>query len=286
MNPALNLIHLKFFCDAVKYESISEAAKMNYISQSAVSQAITKLETIFGVQLVFHNRQKLQVTEEGKVVVEQAKMIFRTVQSTFEKVNQAKEEITGTLKFVTTKSLGMSFIAPVYKLIRQKYPFLNFKFRMGGLNLIRTALKHEEAEFAIVVHDHNFDQFAKHPLKNGLLNLYQAKEASPHLMDQGAFVDDYEGMYVTELKDYLEDKGYQQPIQDAVAGWELTARFTQMGIGVGFFPDYILANNRFPNIEIHSLEIPDFRYEICAIYNKGVKLSKNAQIFLEHFTLE
>ena len=50
MNPAINLIHLKFFCDAVVYESITEAAKMNYISQSAVSQAITKLESIFGVR--------------------------------------------------------------------------------------------------------------------------------------------------------------------------------------------------------------------------------------------
>jgi LysR family transcriptional regulator, carnitine catabolism transcriptional activator len=286
MNPALNLIHLKFFCDAVKYESISEAAKMNYISQSAVSQAITKLEMIFGVQLIFQNRQKLQVTEEGKVVAEQATMIFRAVQNTFEKVNQTKEEVTGTLKFVTTKSLGMSFIAPVYKLIRQKYPSLNFKFRMGGLNLIRTALRHEEAEFAIVVYDHNFEQFAKHPLKKGSLHLYQAKEAAADLLDQGVFVDDYEGMYVKELKEHLEEKGHPQAIQDAIAGWELTARFTQMGLGVGFFPDYIVANDRFPNIDIHPIEYPDFQYEICAIYNKGVKLSQNAQTFLEHFTLE
>lgn len=286
MNSGLNLIHLKFFCDAVKYESISEAAKMNYISQSAVSQAITKLETIFGVQLIFHNRQKLQVTDEGKVVVEQAKAIFRTVQSTFEQVNQTKEEVTGTLRFVTTKSLGMSFLAPVYQLLKSKYPLLDFKFRMGGLNLIRTALKNEEAEFAIVVYDHNFDQFAKHPLKKGRLHLYHAKEASPDQIDHGVFIDDYEGMHISELTEFLHKQGYQQPIQDAVAGWELTARFTQMGMGVGFFPDYILANQRLPNIKHHPLKTPDFEYEICAIYNKGVKLSKNAELFLNHFTLE
>ena len=286
MNPVINLLHLKFFCDAVMYESISEAAKMNYISQSAVSQAITKLETIFGVQLMFHNRQKLQVTDEGKVVFEQARVIFRNVQDTFEKVNLTKEEITGTLKFVTTKSLGMSFIAPSYKLIRQNLPSLNFKFRMGGLNLIRTALKREEVEFAIVVYDHNFDQFAKLPLKKGLLNLYHAKESSSDLIDQGVFVDDYDGMYVKELKDYLEERGYQQTLQDAIAGWELAARFTQLNIGVGFFPDYIVSNNRYPSIEIHPLEIPVFEYEICAIYNKGVKLSRTAQLFLEQFTLE
>ena len=285
MNPAINLIHLKFFCDAVTYESISEAAKMNYISQSALSQAISKLETIFGVDLIFHNRQKLQVTDEGKIVFEQARAIFRTVNETFEKVNQTKDQISGNLKFVTTKSLGMSFIAPSYKLIRQNLPDLNFKFRMGGLNLIRTALKREDAEFAIVVYDHNFDQFDKMPIQKGSLHLYQAKNAPAKLIEQGVFVDDIDGMYIKELKDLLEERGYQNPVQDSIAGWELVARFTQLGIGVGFFPDYIVSNSRYTNIVPHPLKTPPFEYEICAIYNKGVKLSRTAQLFLEQFTL-
>lgn len=286
MNPTINLIHLKFFCDAVVYESISEAAKMNYISQSAVSQAITKLESIFGVQLFFHNRQKLLVTDEGKVVFEQARLIFKTVQDTFQKVNQTKDEITGTLKFVTTKSLGMSFIAPSYTTIKQNMPTLNFKFRMGGLNLIRTALRREEAEFAIVVYDHNFDQFERLPIRKGLIRLYKAIEAPLDQLDQGVFVDDAEGMHVNGLVEFLENAGYQQPIQDTLAGWELSARFTQLGIGVSFFPDYIVSNNRYPNIEPHPIALPPFEYEICAVYNKGVKLSRTAQLFLDQFTLE
>lgn len=285
MNPAINLIHLKFFCDAVQYESITEAAKMNYVSQSAVSQAITKLESIFGTELIFHNQQKLLVTDEGKIVFEQAREIFKKVQDTFEKVNQTRKQISGTVKFVTTKSLGMSFIAPSYKIIRENIPSINFKFRMGGLNLIRTALKRIEADFAIVVYDHNFDQFEKITLKKGQLHLYQAKDAASNLMSNGIFVDDVEGLYVKELKTHLEQEGYQPAIQDAIAGWELVARFAQLGIGVGFFPDYIVANNRYPNITMHPFNTPSFEYEICAIFNKGVKLSGSTERFLEHFAL-
>jgi DNA-binding transcriptional LysR family regulator len=285
MNPAINLIHLKFFCDAVLYESITEAAKMNYISQSAVSQAITKLETIFGAELIFHNQQKLLVTDEGKIVFEQAREIFKKVEDTFEKVNQTRKQISGNVKFVTTKSLGMSFIAPSYKIIRKSIPSINLKFRMGGLNLIRTALRRIEADFAIVVYDHNFDQFEKITLRKGQLHLYQANNAPSKLINHGIFVDDVEGLYVKELKTHLEQKGYQNTIQDAIAGWELVARFAQLGIGVGFFPDYIVANDRYPNISVHPLETPSFDYEICAIFNKGVKLSGPTEKFLEHFTL-
>lgn len=286
MNTTINLIHLKFFCDAVIYESISEAARKNFISQSAVSQAITKLEVIFGVQLIFQNRQKLQVTDEGKIVFEQAKSIFKAVQNTFDKVNQTKDQVVGTVKFITTKSLGNSYLAPWYKSIKEKFPGINLEFRMGGMNVIRTALRHEEVEFAIVVYDKEFEQFDKHPLLKGIFNIYQSKDIAADAINEGVFVDELDSMYVSELKSYLISKGYENPVRDILNGWDLTARFTDLNIGVGFFPDYILATNRYPNIVIHPVEIPAFPYEICAIYNKGVKLSRTAELFLEHLKQE
>ena len=75
---------------------------------------------------------------------------------------------------------------------------------MGGMNLIRTVLKQEEADFAIVVYDHNFEQFAKQPIRKGCLRLYQDKNTSYDLYEDGIFVDDMEGMYVKELKEYFE----------------------------------------------------------------------------------
>ena len=131
-------------------------------------------------------------------------------------------------------------LAPSYQLLRKNIPSINFKFRMGGLNLIRTALKRIESEFAIVVYDHNFDQFEKILLKKGRLQLYQAKDAPSSLIKNGIFVDDVEGLYVKELKSHLEQQGYQNVIQDAIAGWELVARFAQLSIGIGFFPNTIL----------------------------------------------
>lgn len=279
MHPLVNLQHLKFFCDAVTYESISEAAKMNFISQSAISQAIHKLEAIFGNELIFFNRQRVQLTDAGKVVYEQALLIFRSVKETFDKVALTKQEICGCLHFVTTKSLGMSFIAPAYQAIRTRYPLLDFKFRMGGLNLIRTALRREEAEFAIVVYDDNFDSFAKHPLKKGLVRLFQSQQAPDHFIEKGVFVYD-EAVYLKQLKKAL---GNQLKIQDTLASWELIARFVELNLGVGFFPDYIV-DSRYPNIVPHPIPLPPFEYEIAAIYNKGQKLSRSASALLEHLT--
>jgi LysR family carnitine catabolism transcriptional activator len=278
MNPLINLVHLKFFCDTVVYQSISESAKVNYITQSAVSQAISKLESVFGVPLIIHNKQKLIVTEEGRIVFNQATEIFKAVKETFDQVNQTKEEISGVVRFVTTKSLGMSFLAPLYSGVKEKFPSVDLSFFMGGKNAIRTALKREDVEFAFVVYDHNFSQFAKVPLRKGLFHLYQTKKNNDEI-----FIDESEGMYVQQLKDFLASTDHSYTLKE-IAGWELVANFANLGMGIGFIPDYLIASKRFANLQLHPVKLPPFEYEIAAIYNKSTKLSRTAQAVIEQFT--
>lgn len=284
MNPLINLMHLKFFCDAVIYKSVSEAAKMNYVTQSAVSQAISKLERIVGSDLVVHNRQKFQITEEGQIVFDQARYIFKAVQDTFDKVNECKQEITGSVKFVSTHSLVFSYIPYAYQLTKQNIPTLDLSFSMGNLNFIRNALKREEAEFGIVVYDQDFSQYAKHPLKQGRFNLYHTESAPHHLIENGILIDFHEGMYVNDLKEITTKKGTPLKIQAELSGWEAVARFTEMNMGIGFIPDYIAASNRYPSLKVFPQEIPHLEYQICAIYNKDARLSRGASAFLEQFS--
>ncbi len=287
MNPSINLTHLKFFCDAVIYESLSEAAKINFISQSAVSQAINKLEISFGVQLLSHDRRKLHVTDEGKIVFDQAKTIFKAVQETYNQVNFTKDQLVGNVNFITSKSLGSYFVAPLYLSIKRKLPMINFSFKLGSLNLMRVTLKREEAEFAIVVYDpRHFDQFEKRTLKKGLFRLYQSPESDHSLIEQGVFVYHSDSLFVPQLKTFLEAQGHPNPIREHLPGFGLISSFAELNIGVGFLPDYLVPKNRNTDIVPHPIELPSFEYEICAIYNKGTKLSRAAESLLKQFMHE
>jgi len=65
MQLDLNLTYLKFFHDAALSGSVSESAKRNFVTQSAISQAISKLEEDLGVSLCQHKKQKFKLTEAG-----------------------------------------------------------------------------------------------------------------------------------------------------------------------------------------------------------------------------
>jgi len=286
MIPQLNLLHLKYFCDAVVNKSISEAAKLNFVSQSAVSQAISKLEISLGVRVVLHTRQKFQVTEEGMIVFEQARHVFKAIQDIQEKIHLNHDVVTGSINFVSTHSLGMSVIPKTYQKMRSSYPHVEISYRCGNLNFIRNALRQGEAEFAIVVYDQDFAQFEKHPLKKGCFHLYQNKEAPLTLLEVGILVDSSTGMHVESLRDWFFHSGRAElKIQTQLSGWEVVARFTEMNIGIGFFPDYIVEHNRYPHLQLFPIDLPAFEYEICAIHNKGEKLSRAACAFLDQFSV-
>lgn len=284
MKTPINLIHLKFFCDAVLYSSVTESAKMNFVTQSTVSQAIKKLETILGVELISHSHQKFQVTSDGLIVFDQARHVFKSVQQIHDSLQSKNETIHGILKIVCTNSLGMSFISPIYQQMQIKYPAVDIKFQLGSLNFIRSALKQGDADIGIVVFDYNFDQFSKHLLRKGIFNLYQHQDAPFHLIENGILVDQAQGMHVFSLLNhFIESNRSPLNIKAELAGWEVIARFTDSKMGVGFFPDYIADNGRYPNLKIYPLKLPSFDYDICAIYNKSEKLSPAAKAFCSIF---
>lgn len=277
MNPLINLMHLKFFCDAVTCSSISESAKKNYVTQSAVSQAIAKLEQILGVELTIHSRQRFQPTEEGVLLFEQSRQIFKAVQETYDQIHQKKESVTGILNFACTNSLGMSFMARAHNRMQETYPSVQLNMKLGNLTFIRQALRHNEVELAVVVYDETFSNFTKTPLKKGAFGLYQHESAPPKLAET-ILVDEWEGMYVQEMIGHFK----RANIKAALGGWEVVARFAEHSMGAGFFPDYLMAHGRYPMLK-SSMELPSFEYEIAAIYNKGDRLSRAAQRFIELF---
>lgn len=83
MNANLELYRV--FCEVVKYKNISKAAEKMYISQSAVTQSIQKLENILGSNLFFRNKNGVELTEEGKNLYEYIKDSIDTM-SNAEKV--------------------------------------------------------------------------------------------------------------------------------------------------------------------------------------------------------
>ena len=91
----MKLEQLYYFQEAVKYRSISVAAKQNYISQSSFSGAISRLEQELGAPLLTRTNTGVEPTELGRLALEKAEAIF---QAQSELVAAAKgQNVAGTV---------------------------------------------------------------------------------------------------------------------------------------------------------------------------------------------
>ncbi len=65
--------NFKIFADLVETKSFSRAAKLNGITQSAVSQQARSMERHFKTLLIDRSQKQFQLTREGNRVYESAK---------------------------------------------------------------------------------------------------------------------------------------------------------------------------------------------------------------------
>ena len=62
----MQIENLKIFADLVETKSFSKSAKLNGITQSAVSQQISSLERQFKSLLIERSKKKFRLTREGQ----------------------------------------------------------------------------------------------------------------------------------------------------------------------------------------------------------------------------
>jgi DNA-binding transcriptional LysR family regulator len=106
----VSIAHFKVFRDIAESKSISQAAALNSISQSAVSQTVKALEKQLGVELVDRTTRPLQLTAAGSIYYEASKDIVRRHQEMESQIESHKTILSGTVHVVSIYSIGLSEI--------------------------------------------------------------------------------------------------------------------------------------------------------------------------------
>ncbi len=105
------LRQLEVFLAVARHESVSQAGKDLSMSQSAVSGALSDLETQFGIQLFERRGKRLQLSELGRALRSRAEALQGRALE-FE-ASLANEDDSGLLRVGATLSIGNYLIPPL-----------------------------------------------------------------------------------------------------------------------------------------------------------------------------
>lgn len=103
-------------------KSITRAAEKLYITQSALSQQLQKLETELGVRLFVRSKTDWVPTQEGEVYLENARKMLRIKQNTYAVIADMAGIRKQTISVGMTPGRGPDMFTHIYPAFHRKYP--------------------------------------------------------------------------------------------------------------------------------------------------------------------
>jgi len=163
--------NFKIFADLVETKSFSKSAKLNGITQSAVSQQARAMERHFKTLLIDRSQKQFQLTREGSRVYEAAKEVLHQYEKLLSELQEMKKVISGTIRISTIYSIGLHELPPFIKKFLHEYPSVNVRVEYRRSNLVYEDILHNSVDFGLVAFPVKMRQIEMIPFRNDHLVL-------------------------------------------------------------------------------------------------------------------
>lgn len=178
----------RVFYEVAQHKSFSKAAKSLYLTQPAVSQSISQLETELDIRLFNRNPQGVILTEEGKLLYDYVHSALNLLSSGENKMEEFKNLQGGKIAIGVGDTISRYFLLPFLEAFHQQYPDISFKLVNGTTFELVEILKQGKIDIAICNFPVEDDRLEKLRVKTfkillftalntitNLINLYQLK---------------------------------------------------------------------------------------------------------------
>jgi len=144
------LANLRLIRDVAHAHSITKAAKLGEISQSAASQAIQEIERELGVTLFDRSTRPLTVTAAGKLYVEYCRDVLRRHEELEAGLQTIKKEASGRVRLAAIYSVGLSDMAAIEERFYQMFPQAELNISYLRPERVWEAVEDDQADLGLM----------------------------------------------------------------------------------------------------------------------------------------
>lgn len=263
-----HLSQYRIFYEVARCGNISRAAKELYISQPAISKAISKLEENLNTKLFNRNSRGVQLTREGSI-------LFQHISSAFEAINRGEKELKrihdfhiGNLKIGVSNTLCKYVLLPYLKGFVEKYPHVNISIESQSTIHTLEMLEARKIDIGLVAEPKTRKGLTFSPvmeIRDGFVctpsymeNLLLREGTNPDIFQTGNIILlDRSNMSRKHVDSYLADNQIEVNQLLEVTDMTLLIEFARIGLGIACVIEDFITNdlNDGTLIEV-PLEVP------------------------------
>jgi DNA-binding transcriptional LysR family regulator len=172
----MHIENFKIFSDLVESESFSRAAKLNGITQSAVSQQLRAMEKHFSILIVDRSQKQFRLTREGQKLYASAKEMLYLYDKLNSELQEMKKVISGTIHISTVYSIGLHELPPYVKVFLAKFPEVNIRVEYRRANMVYEDILTNSIDLGLVAYPQKHKQLEILPFHDDILVLVVSPE--------------------------------------------------------------------------------------------------------------
>ncbi|GGN51106.1 MULTISPECIES: LysR family transcriptional regulator [Oceanobacillus] len=286
-----NLDLYRVFQIVSQNKSFSQAAKELFMTQSAVSQAISRLEKGLEVQLFYRTPKGVMLTTEGKVLQEHVSSALGILDVAEDKIQAYKGIRRGELRIAVGDTISRYFLLPYLEEFHARFPGIKLKVLNGTTPEILGFLKAGEADVGVCNLPIDDEQFEVTPCMeihdifvcgDKYKRISKHRISYDHLMELPLISFEKNTVSRDYVDAFFKERGYELSPVFELGSYDLIMDFAKGNLGIScvvreFSREYL--NRGIVHEVLLEEEIPS-RY-IGIVHLKTVPLSRAAAKFVE-----
>ena len=153
----INIYTLHYFHVTAQHLSFSKAAKHLFITQPALAKQIQQLEEQLQVKLFDRTRRVVKLTDAGKILMEQCRHVFDSLNELETAMAKFGSQTSGTLRIASVASIGNYLLPDFLILFGNKFPSVKLHAVVRPVDEILDLLRVQEVDFGLVNTDAEHD---------------------------------------------------------------------------------------------------------------------------------
>lgn len=285
----MELLQLKYFCDAAETENLSQTARKFQVPVSNISQTIKRLERELGTELFSRRKNQVYLNEQGRIFYQGAQAALDKLEDTCLQMQDAQAAVAGEIRVLALTNRRI--LTRAIQRFKVSYPAVSFM-----LSHSRSA---KDSDFDLIIADDRYqaDGFQAAPLlrEDILLALHrnhplaEAKQIDLSRLRNERFITMSPGSSLHAITDSIcRDAGFAPEIVIETDDPYYVRKYLEMGLGIAFVPSLTWKGEFSDEIVLKELDamkrttcvfLPDDRYLTRAVRLFAQMLSEAAETY-------